>query len=573
MPSYSRRDRSGSAVAKAVVKSSGPPAVADNSLLVDAAKQVAVQEEESPVLMAAEEAVYNTADVAEHAVYNTADVAEHAVYNTADAKAAKEAVYNTADVAEHAVYNNADVAEQAVEQNAEVDTDTYVLQDADEHAVYNTADANLAEETVEQNAEVDTDTYIVQDAIELDSEVYVVADAPKKETDAEALAARNTKSREAWHKEMAANKKYTSTPLRADYVGEETNAQKGLLPNAIAKRGAANPMPYTMTGTHYASSRDEYGASIVDGKLSRGGKAIDTGASERQWMKDKDGRFNFAMDAGGGLYAADPRAAIEASMDDTSRTGKRSNHSSLVGGAAVSAAGTLKVSDGKVEEIGDGSGHYRPGIAQTHQAASRLIEGGAMDELRSGVSLSPKTAGQKELSVSSVELMAYGPEMAAARQNYAATGDTAALSAPEAEIRRRHAVKSAALDEIGSNPQARLRSVPSAERRIASDPVLTAEGEVGHALSSSPKQAAAAAPLLAPAPEAALSSSPKQAAAGAPLLAPAPSAGLSLSPKQAAAGAPLLAPAVAGATKVVPDLPQVGNERRSVRDLKKLWGG
>ncbi|MEE3719404.1 hypothetical protein V2H45_21920, partial [Tumidithrix elongata RA019] len=52
------------------------------------------------------------------------------------------------------------------------------------------------------------------------------------------------------------------------------------------------------------------------------------------------------------------------------------HHSSLLAGAATAAAGSIKASGGKIEEMNDKSGHYKPGPAQMKQVLHRLQKGG-----------------------------------------------------------------------------------------------------------------------------------------------------------------------------------------------------
>jgi hypothetical protein len=260
-------------------------------------------------------------------------------------------------------------------------------------------------------------------------------------SDDEAEAPRPLTAREAWHAEIARNTRHATTPLGADYHGEEHNQHvPGHLPEEIAG--------FQMKGTHYADSAAEFGVEAEGGKLSRGGRALDSTKNRAMWAKDKDQRMNFAMDGAGGLYAANPMMEWARKADRTKKEGLRNNHSSLVGGADVAAAGTIKVADGAVQEVGDDSGHYRPGVAQTHQAVERFIGAGVMDEARSGVSLAAKGAGERPLQVSSTEFMAYTPEMQQARAAYARSGDKADLAAPEQLIRKAHAKKDAVHDEL-----------------------------------------------------------------------------------------------------------------------------
>ena len=245
-------------------------------------------------------------------------------------------------------------------------------------------------------------------------------------------------SRRSWHAQMEQNAQYVATPMLDAYLGEETNQQSGGLPSNINGKSCS--------GTHYADSATEYGTSIQGQKLMQGAAPLDSLDARKLWNKDQQQRVNFAMDTSGGMYATDPRAEVQ--KHQQGQTTRRSNHSSLLGGADAAAAGSLRVSNGKVDELGDGSGHYRPAISQTHQAASHLISEGVMAPERSSVRLAGKGAGQKEILMSTMEFMSYGSEMSAARTKFGQSGDKNDLAAPEAEIRANHSRKDAMLAQL-----------------------------------------------------------------------------------------------------------------------------
>ncbi|MCB9760991.1 MAG: hypothetical protein H6739_14220 [Alphaproteobacteria bacterium] len=264
--------------------------------------------------------------------------------------------------------------------------------------------------------------------------------------------------RSAWHADMANRAHLVSTPLLSVYRGEEdrnSEASKHL----PSEHGSAEYL-----GTHYANSAAEFGTRIEDGRLMRGSGVAHstdrwdssgavTDGARALWAKDQEERLNFALDAAGGLYTSDPRAEVEQSVH-TDEAGNemawRHNHSSLLGGADAAAAGTLKVRDGKVEELGDGSGHYQPKLAQTYQAVKTLTEGGAMEPERSSIRLvnkNPKVRAPS-LQLSTTELMAYGPELEAELETAKAGGELDGSSKLERSIRGRHKQKDKTLEQL-----------------------------------------------------------------------------------------------------------------------------
>ena len=68
------------------------------------------------------------------------------------------------------------------------------------------------------------------------------------------------------------------------------------------------------------------------------------------------------------------------------------NHSSLVAGGAVGAAGELQVNQGKLEMLTDQSGHFKPDNNMTFQALMGM-HGMGVDLLDTTVKMTPKVAG------------------------------------------------------------------------------------------------------------------------------------------------------------------------------------
>jgi hypothetical protein len=264
--------------------------------------------------------------------------------------------------------------------------------------------------------------------------------------------------RAAWHAQLARgkDKSLITKPLHEQYKREEINKD-------TAKIGRKLENGLAGVGTRYADSPADFGMSLEGGALKQGGQNLDSTGSKRMWRKDKGERVNYAMDGTGGLHAADARAEFDRSVDPASKSAVRHNHSSLVGGAEVAAAGTMKVRDGKVEELADDSGHYKPSLPHTHQAFEKLVGGGAMDPMRSTVRLEgkrqfyrgkvdekhqPVAETEPELNISGNELDSYGKELRQSREDYAKGGAAAQLQSVEHKIRAAHAPKERALGHL-----------------------------------------------------------------------------------------------------------------------------
>jgi hypothetical protein len=237
-----------------------------------------------------------------------------------------------------------------------------------------------------------------------------------------------------------------TTPLVEHYRGEEYGTNEpGHLPTNMG--GMDTPT------TAYAVSPDIHRAGVQDGQLVRPGGAIaDSSAATKMWAKDKDERMNFAMDGQGSMYLSDPKSEFIALRNERRAAGEtttsRINHSTMVAGGDVAGAGTARVRDGKVETLGDGSGHYQPAVTQTAQVAETLAAQGVLDPARSSIELTGKGDGQKELLMSTQELLSYGDDFDVAKQRFAASGNKADLAAPEATIRGRHAAKDSMQQEL-----------------------------------------------------------------------------------------------------------------------------
>ena len=279
--------------------------------------------------------------------------------------------------------------------------------------------------------------------------------------------------RAAWHAELARDKRLMTKPMHPHYSGEETNQDDAQICRDLGDGRAG-------LGTRYADSPADFGVSLEGGALKKGGATLDSTGSKRMWAKDKDERVNYALDGTGGLHAADARAELVRSVDPATNSALRSNHSSLVGGADVAAAGTMKVRGGKVEELADDSGHYKPSLPHTHQAFEQLVGGGAMDPMRSTVRLEgkrrfhrgkldkelrPVAETEPELRISGNELESYGDELRRSRADFAQGGAADQLQSVEHKIRAAHAPKERALTQLKQRTPGGGVPLPSERRQ------------------------------------------------------------------------------------------------------------
>ncbi|MGE5380588.1 MAG: DUF4157 domain-containing protein, partial [Methylocystaceae bacterium] len=231
-------------------------------------------------------------------------------------------------------------------------------------------------------------------------------------------------------------------PKRAEY---ETETQA----NGYWSTDASNPNP-----TYYQpqDKPNPYALEVSGGKIRhQGGEVLDTQGAVPGFLKDKFNRHMFTMGSKGDLYSAD--------VTKEKRIHGRVHHTTMSGGQEQAAAGELRVNQGKLEAVSDGSGHYQPGTAMTYQALKNFETRG-VDLSSTHVELSGKGKGQKTLNLSATELLSYQPEMEAALANareYRKSNPInqenegkvrGILSAPEKKIRELHGRKDAMQQEL-----------------------------------------------------------------------------------------------------------------------------
>ena len=132
-----------------------------------------------------------------------------------------------------------------------------------------------------------------------------------------------------------------------------------------------------------ADERKKYEVNVKDGKLTAGGKTLHTIGAEslsapidRNLRRDQRIKIEsditdtwiFVMDPNGSIYAADwvseyKKGGFYDALKYFGPAPKQIvgfNHSSLVAGEAIAAAGEIKVNNGKLELLSNKSGHYWP---------------------------------------------------------------------------------------------------------------------------------------------------------------------------------------------------------------------
>jgi hypothetical protein len=117
------------------------------------------------------------------------------------------------------------------------------------------------------------------------------------------------------------------------------------------------------------AQREEHRVFVgQDGLLYKSdGTLFDTRGSDTHWghVSGDDNRAIFVMDEHGNMYASTYQKAGDF------------HHSTLSNGQPVAGAGEIQVHDGKLVDITDQSGHYRPSQSMTNQVTSTLQGQGA----------------------------------------------------------------------------------------------------------------------------------------------------------------------------------------------------
>lgn len=142
-------------------------------------------------------------------------------------------------------------------------------------------------------------------------------------------------------------KKYFTTPMRDEYVGEVIGVERT---NAFREMGVR--IQYVDP-----SKRNVFRAAIT-----RSGNLLDS-----QGMP-LNGKMLFVMDQEGGIYAAPPGLQFS--------NGKFLRHSSFLAGEPAAAAGEMIVRNGKIILVNRKSGHYKPSQKANDQFLSQLQEQG-----------------------------------------------------------------------------------------------------------------------------------------------------------------------------------------------------
>ena len=214
--------------------------------------------------------------------------------------------------------------------------------------------------------------------------------------------------------------------LKSEYANEQEDASffRGSPQRYPIAGGAGFTEKVT---TRYFTKAEQKQARLRVGKrkykgllLDRQAAKIDTsdasgkGTFEVNGENTGKGKFIYAMTPQGQIRIGDPNRMYDklplGPAGDDGRTPynlRLANHSTLVGGGDVAAAGEMQVNDGKLIQLGDTSGHYRPDNQMTYQAAARLEQMG-VDMSDVTMRLCAKSDGERSMLTSAAEFMGYG---------------------------------------------------------------------------------------------------------------------------------------------------------------------
>lgn len=148
------------------------------------------------------------------------------------------------------------------------------------------------------------------------------------------------------------------------------------------------------------------------------------------------------------------------------------NHSSLVAGGDVKAAGELQVNDGKLEQLSDSSGHYKPSNEMTRQALDH-VQGQGVDLHDTSVKLMRKSGnGPMTFHASAREFMATQDAMRNHDRQRAAKG-----KGPMHNLSRPGAVEEQMMDHRALMKRQLLGKLQARKARIAGGDVRVTGGE------------------------------------------------------------------------------------------------
>ncbi len=210
------------------------------------------------------------------------------------------------------------------------------------------------------------------------------------------------------------------------YQGEQHSAAKFRRPGDFNKYARNPGARFTSAKTNYLRPEEQAKAavSVENGKLMRGGAPLDTrdatdigtaGADEEEVGK---GKHIYAMTPDKQVRSMDAWGAHteELKDKDTNSYGLGMvNHSSLAAvkkkngdmkSGAVAAAGEIAAEDGKLTQVTDASGHYKPDNKMTRQGLENFLNQG-VDMHDVALKLSDKERGGKNhLHASAREFLA-----------------------------------------------------------------------------------------------------------------------------------------------------------------------
>lgn len=217
--------------------------------------------------------------------------------------------------------------------------------------------------------------------------------------------------------ETYANETVDASNIRGAAAGWNHRAKYGADFVGPLPRGAARAR-FTEIKTRYFGDAEQNAATVhgENGLLVDGtGAPVDTTAATGIGTYNSEGRGKhiYAMGEDDGMRAVDPWAAhretrLDGGTDDPGVAVPHAlelvNHSSLIAGGRAAAAGEISAAKGKLQQVSDQSGHYRPDNPMLHQAVKHFADEG-VDMHDVAVKMVGKTPGQRPLIASAREFM------------------------------------------------------------------------------------------------------------------------------------------------------------------------
>jgi hypothetical protein len=219
--------------------------------------------------------------------------------------------------------------------------------------------------------------------------------------------------------EEYANETVDSSDVRGAAAGWTRRAEHG--PDFVGPlpQGAARAQ-FSEIKTRYFDEAEQQASTVraKDGRLvDPKGQLVDTTAATGigTFMAGGAGKHIYAMGEDNEMRAVDPWAAhretrLDGGTDDPGTAVPHAlelvNHSSLIAGDRAAAAGEITAEKGKLQQVSDQSGHYRPDNPMLHQAVKHFADEG-IDMHDVAVKMVGKKQGKAPTIASAREFMKY----------------------------------------------------------------------------------------------------------------------------------------------------------------------